>query len=63
MKEEVKELSKVINEIFQHINGINQVLKEADRDKAISYTNNLQALLLRYIDIVDKLRGAGYVIK
>jgi hypothetical protein len=63
MKEEVKELSKVLSEIVQHINGISQVLKEADRDKAISYTNNLQTLLLHYIDIVDKLKGSGYVIK
>jgi t-SNARE complex subunit (syntaxin) len=63
MKEEVKELSKVINDIVQLINDITQVIKEVDRDKAIAYTNNLQALLLRYIDIANKLKEDGYVVK
>jgi len=64
MKEEdIKALSESITNIINMINDIKVVLKEANEDKAREYTNTLLNLLLKYIELVNKLKSEGYVIK
>jgi hypothetical protein len=63
MKEEVQEVSKLVSEILSQFNTLTKILKEPDKAKVQDFVNNLQVLLYRYVELVDKLKGEGYVVK
>jgi len=60
---EVQEISKLVSDIFNQFNTLTNILKEPNKDKVQEFINNLQDLLYRYVEIADKLKERGYVIK
>jgi uncharacterized protein YpuA (DUF1002 family) len=60
---DVQEISKLVSEIFNQFNNLTNILKEPNKDKVQEFINNLQDLLYRYVEIADKLKERGYVIK